>query len=108
MLSNCINNGVVAGTQKDNGDGGRYVGGIVGYNANGATIHNCASYLSDYGSSIFNMIVNDWDAKSDYVGGIAGYNNGKTDSVSGSGAWNLCSDLCRCDGLEYGGIPQSI
>lgn len=75
MLSNCINNGVVAGTQKDNGDGGRYVGGIVGYNANGATIHNCASYLSDYGSSIFNMIVNDWDAKSDYVGGIAGFND---------------------------------
>ncbi|WP_296116261.1 prepilin-type N-terminal cleavage/methylation domain-containing protein [uncultured Eubacterium sp.] len=77
VLSNCINNGVVAGTEKANGTGGRYVGGIVGYNANGATIRDCASYLSDYGNSIFNMIVNTWDARSDYVGGIAGYNNGK-------------------------------
>ena len=77
VLSNCINNGVVAGTEKANGTGGRYVGGIVGYNANGATINDCASYLSDYGNSIFNMIVKDWDARSDYVGGIAGYNNGK-------------------------------
>ena len=77
ILSNCINNGVVAGTEKENGEGGRYVGGIVGYNAKGATISDCASYLSDYGNSIFNMIVNDWDARSDYVGGIAGYNNGE-------------------------------
>ncbi len=77
VLSNCINNGVVAGTEKANGTGGRYIGGIVGYNANGATISDCASYLSDYGNSIFNMIVKDWDARSDYVGGIAGYNNGK-------------------------------
>ena len=77
VLSNCINNGVVAGTENANGTGGRYVGGIVGYNTNGATICDCASYLSDYGNSIFNMIVKDWDARSDYVGGIAGYNNGK-------------------------------
>ena len=76
FLSNCINNGVVAGTQNEDGSGGRYVGGIVGYNANGATIYDCASYLSDYGNKIFDTIVNDWDAKSDYVGGIAGYNNG--------------------------------
>ena len=77
VISNCINNGVVAGTEKENGEGGRYVGGIVGYNANGARISDCASYLSDYGNSIFDMIVNTWDARSDYVGGIVGYNNGE-------------------------------
>ena len=105
MLSNCINNGVVAGTQKDNGDGGRYVGGIVGYNANGATIHNCASYLSDYGSSIFNMIVNDWDAKSDYVGGIAGYNNGFIEFTKDSEAITVKSVSSSVVGNNYvGGI----
>lgn len=105
MLSNCINNGVVAGTQKDNGDGGRYVGGIVGYNANGATIHNCASYLSDYGSSIFNMIVNDWDAKSDYVGGIAGYNNGFIEFTKDSEAIPVKSVSSIVVGNNYvGGI----
>lgn len=105
MLSNCINNGVVAGTQKDNGDGGRYVGGIVGYNANGATIHNCASYLSDYGSSIFNMIVNDWDAKSDYVGGIAGYNNGFIEFTKDSEAITVKSVSSIVVGNNYvGGI----
>lgn len=105
MLSNCINNGVVAGTQKDNGDGGRYVGGIVGYNANGATIHNCASYLSDYGSSIFNMIVNVWDAKSDYVGGIAGYNNGFIEFTKDSEAITVKSVSSIVVGNNYvGGI----
>lgn len=105
MLSNCINNGVVAGTQKDNGDGGRYVGGIVGYNANGATIHNCASYLSDYGSSIFNMIVNDWDAKSDCVGGIAGYNNGFIEFTKDSEAITVKSVSSIVVGNNYvGGI----
>lgn len=105
MLSNCINNGVVAGTQKDNGDGGRYVGGIVGYNANGATIHNCASYLSDYGSSIFNMIVDDWDAKSDYVGGIAGYNNGFIEFTKDSEAITVKSVSSIVVGNNYvGGI----
>ena len=105
MLSNCINNGVVAGTQKNNGDGGRYVGGIVGYNANGATIHNCASYLSDYGSSIFNMIVNDWDAKSDYVGGIAGYNNGFIEFTKDSEAITVKSVSSIVVGNNYvGGI----
>ena len=105
MLSNCINNGVVAGTQKDNGDGDRYVGGIVGYNANGATIHNCASYLSDYGSSIFNMIVNDWDAKSDYVGGIAGYNNGFIEFTKDSEAITVKSVSSIVVGNNYvGGI----
>lgn len=103
MLSNCINNGVVAGTQKDNGDGGRYVGGIVGYNANGATIHNCASYLSDYGSSIFNMIVNDWDAKSDYVGGIAGYNNGFIEFTKDSEAITVKSVSSIVVGNNYVG-----
>lgn len=105
MLSNCINNGVVAGTQKDNGNGGRYVGGIVGYNANDATIHNCASYLSDYGSSIFNMIVNDWDAKSDYVGGIAGYNNGFIEFTKDSEAITVKSVSSIVVGNNYvGGI----
>ena len=105
MLSNCINNGVVAGTQKDNGNGGRYVGGIVGYNANGATIHNCASYLSDYGSSIFNMIVNDWDAKSDYVGVIAGYNNGFIEFTKDSEAITVKSVSSIVVGNNYvGGI----
>lgn len=68
-LKSCINNGVAAGYEK-------YAGGIVGYNDN-ATIEDCASYLSDYDSSVFNMIVKTWNAKGDYVGGIAGYNNGR-------------------------------
>lgn len=68
-LDNCVNNGVVAGYEK-------YIGGIVGYNDN-ATISDCASYLSDYDNSVFNMVVSDWKAVGDYAGGIAGYNNGK-------------------------------
>lgn len=69
-LKNCINNGVAAGYDK-------YVGGIVGYNQNGSTIADCASYLSDYDSSVYNMIVNDWKTTASYAGGIAGYNDGK-------------------------------
>ncbi len=68
-LENCVNNGVAAATEK-------YAGGIVGYNENRATIKDCVSYLSDYDSSIYNMIVDKWKATGDYVGGIAGYNNG--------------------------------
>lgn len=68
-LENCVNNGVAAATEK-------YAGGIVGYNENGAEIKDCVSYLSDYDSSIYNMIVDKWEATGDYVGGIAGYNNG--------------------------------
>lgn len=68
-LKDCINNGVVAGY-------GNYIGGIAGYNDN-ATISDCASYLSDYDNSIFDMVVSKWEATGDYAGGIAGYNNGK-------------------------------
>lgn len=67
-LKHCINNGIAAGYEK-------YVGGIVGYNDN-ATIKDCASYLSDYNNSIYNMIVNTWNTTADYTGGVAGYNNG--------------------------------
>ncbi len=69
-LQNCVNNGVVAGYEK-------YIGGIVGYNTKEAEIYDCASYLSDYDGSVFNMIVKTWNATGDYVGGVAGYNNGK-------------------------------
>lgn len=68
-LKDCINNGVVAGY-------GKYIGGIAGYNDN-AAISDCASYLSDYDNSIFDMVVSKWEATGDYAGGIAGYNNGK-------------------------------
>lgn len=68
-LENCVNNGVAAATEK-------YAGGIVGYNEYRANIRDCVSYLSDYDSSIYNMIVDKWEATGDYVGGIAGYNNG--------------------------------
>lgn len=68
-LKDCINNGVVAGY-------GNYIGGIAGYNDN-AVISDCASYLSDYDNSIFDMVVSKWEATGDYAGGIAGYNNGK-------------------------------
>lgn len=67
-LKDCINNGVVAGY-------GNYIGGIAGYNDN-AAISDCASYLSDYDNSIFDMVVSKWEATGDYAGGIAGYNNG--------------------------------
>ncbi len=81
-IANCINNGVVAGYKT-------YVGGITGANgevrtgeettntSGGATIQDCASYLSDYDSSIFRKIVNDWKATAHYAGGITGYNNGR-------------------------------
>lgn len=68
-LKDCINNGVVAGY-------GNYIGGIAGYNDH-AAISDCASYLSDYDNSIFDMVVSKWEATGDYAGGIAGYNNGK-------------------------------
>lgn len=68
-LKDCINNGVVAGY-------GNYIGGIAGYNDH-AVISDCASYLSDYDNSIFDMVVSKWEATGDYAGGIAGYNNGK-------------------------------
>lgn len=68
-LKDCINNGVVAGY-------GNYIGGIAGYNDN-AVISDCASYLSDYDNSIFDMVVSKWEATGDYAGGIAGYNNGE-------------------------------
>lgn len=68
-LKDCINNGVVAGY-------GNYIGGIAGYNDD-AAISDCASYLSDYDNSIFDMVVSKWEATGDYAGGIAGYNNGK-------------------------------
>lgn len=54
-IENCINNGVAAGYDQ-------YVGGITGYNGTKAVIKDCASYLSDYDSSIFRMIVDDWKA----------------------------------------------
>ncbi len=66
-IQNCINNGVAAGYDC-------YIGGITGYND--ATIEDCASYLSDYSSSIFKMIVSTWNATGDFAGGITGYNNG--------------------------------
>ena len=69
-LQNCVNNGVVAGYEK-------YIGGIVGYNTKEAEIYDCASYLYDYDGSVFNMIVKTWKATGNYVGGVAGYNNGK-------------------------------
>ena len=64
----------------------KYAGGIVGYNENGATIHDCASYLSDYDNSVFNMIVDKWKATGDYAGGIAGYNDGKIEFTKDSEA----------------------
>lgn len=68
-LKNCINQGVAAGYKQ-------YVGGIVGYNQAGSKIADCASYLSDYDNSVYNMIVNRWKATASFAGGIAGYNDG--------------------------------
>lgn len=70
VLQDCINNGVAVGYRS-------YAGGIVGHNAKDATIENCASYLSDYDSSIYQTVVREWKAEADYVGGIAGYNDGE-------------------------------
>lgn len=61
-LKDCINNGVVAGY-------GNYIGGIAGYNDN-ATISDCASYLSDYDNSIFDMLCAKWKQRR-LCGGIA-------------------------------------
>lgn len=69
VIENCINNGVAAGYD-------RFIGGIVGYNGKKGKLLDCASYLSDYNSSIFNTIVNTWNARGSYAGGLAGYNNG--------------------------------
>lgn len=70
IIANCINNGVAAGY-------GRYVGGIAGYNGEKGVIQDCASYLSDYDGSVFDMIVSKWQATADCSGGLAGYNNGR-------------------------------
>lgn len=67
---NCVNNGVVAGYEY-------YIGGIAGYNGSEGTLEDCASYLSDYDHSVFNMVKDDWKAaEGDCVGGLAGYNDG--------------------------------
>ena len=97
-LKNCVNNGVAAGYQK-------YVGGIAGYNDQNAKITDCASYLSDYDSSIYNMIVKDWQAEADYAGGIAGYNNGQITFTNASEAITVKSVSSIVVGKDYvGGI----
>lgn len=68
-IANCINNGVAAGYD-------RYIGGIVGYNGAQGVISDCASYFSDYGGFVFQVIVDKWKATGDCAGGLAGYNNG--------------------------------
>ncbi|NBI90231.1 prepilin-type N-terminal cleavage/methylation domain-containing protein, partial [Lachnospiraceae bacterium] len=79
-IASCINNGIAAGYD-------RYIGGIVGYNGTNGVIRDCASYFSDYGGFVFQMIVEKWKAAGDCAGGLAGYNNGK---------------------VEFGGESQSI
>ncbi len=69
-ISNCVNNGVAAGYD-------RYIGGIVGYNGTKGVVSDCASYFSDYGGSVYEMIVGKWQAAGNCTGGLAGYNNGK-------------------------------
>ena len=97
-LKNCVNNGVTAGY-------GAYVGGIVGYNERSSTILDCASYLSDYDSSIYNMIVKDWQATADYAGGIAGYNDGRIEFTNASEAVTVKSVSSIVVGKNYvGGI----
>lgn len=68
-IKNCINNGIAAGY-------GRYIGGIVGYNGQHGVLEDCASYLSDYDSSIFHMVTDVWETAGDCAGGLAGYNSG--------------------------------
>lgn len=97
-LKNCVNNGVTAGY-------GAYVGGIVGYNEKSSTILDCASYLSDYDSSVYNMIVKDWQATADYAGGIAGYNDGRIKFTNASEAVTVKSVSSIVVGKNYvGGI----
>ena len=97
-LKNCVNNGVTAGY-------GAYVGGIVGYNEKSSTILDCASYLSDYDSSVYNMIVKDWQATADYAGGIAGYNDGRIEFTNASEAVTVKSVSSIVVGKNYvGGI----
>lgn len=97
-LKNCVNNGVAASYEK-------YAGGIVGYNEKASTILDCASYLSDYDNSVFNMIVNTWNAKGDYAGGIAGYNDGDIVFTASSEAITVKSVSSIIVGNNYvGGI----
>lgn len=97
-LKNCINNGVAAGYDK-------YVGGIVGYNQKDSKIEDCASYLSDYDKSIYNMVVNEWKATASYAGGIAGYNDGQINFSSESQAITVKSVSSIVVGQNYvGGI----
>ncbi len=74
-IRNCVNNGVAAGY-------GRYIGGIAGYNGEMGVLSDCAGYLSDYDGSVYRMIVSEWKAAGDCVGGLAGYNNGRIESDS--------------------------
>ena len=98
ILKNCVNNGVVAGY-------GCYVGGIAGYNGKDTEIYDCASYLSDYDNSIFQMIVTTWEATGDCVGGIAGYNDGKITFTADSKSITVKSVASIVVGEDYvGGI----
>ena len=74
-VTNCVNNGIVAGY-------GKFIGGIVGYNGQRGAILNCASNLPDHNGSLLKTIVEDWEAKGDCVGGLAGYNNGRIEFKS--------------------------
>lgn len=55
---------------------GKYIGGIVGENAEGAKITDCASYISDTHNEIYNLVTS-WNAIGDFAGGIAGINRGE-------------------------------
>ena len=70
VIEDCVNNGVAAGYD-------RFIGGIVGYNGDKGTVKDCASYLSDYDNSVFQMITETWNTAGDCVGGLAGYNSGQ-------------------------------
>lgn len=98
VVHNCVNNGVVAGY-------GYCIGGIVGYNGKKGVLEDCSSYLSDYDHSIYNTIIQNWQAGGNCVGGLAGYNNGEINFSESSSAAAVKSVSSVVTGKNFvGGI----
>lgn len=98
VVHNCVNNGVVAGY-------GYCIGGIVGYNGKMGVLEDCSSYLSDYDHSIYNTIIQNWQAGGNCVGGLAGYNNGEINFSESSSAATVKSVSSVVTGENFvGGI----
>lgn len=71
IISNCRNEGVIAGF--GNNIGG-IVGSNVGLNNTLAVIENCTSEVFDYDNAIYHLVVDVWQIYGNNAGGLVGFN----------------------------------